>query len=332
MEPGRNKPCPCGSGMKYKHCCLDGVSQQTEGLFDSIHQTVAMNPNLSIEDLNVLIEQRVQTINNRPIDDFFGLTSEQMGNWLYSPLSELSLVKVHTPEDLLKSPVMRYLQLILDEAMQQGGSFKATTKGNLPAKLVKAASDLLPEFAVASLDIPSIINDFVGNNEDKMDALHYARILAVQAGIVDLKSGRFYVKKDAQKKYQTQGLQAFFLPMLQASVHRFNWGYFDSWDEKIDIRTVWLFMLWRLQKHASLEKLVKEVGVAFPHVLQQMKPGPYLTREEEFGYLIESRFLSRFLQFWGFVTLGYCAVPGQDRCQHTVDIQPLLNQTFVFEV
>jgi len=20
-EPGRNDPCPCGSGQKYKHCC-----------------------------------------------------------------------------------------------------------------------------------------------------------------------------------------------------------------------------------------------------------------------------------------------------------------------
>lgn len=22
MKPGRNDPCPCGSGKKYKHCCL----------------------------------------------------------------------------------------------------------------------------------------------------------------------------------------------------------------------------------------------------------------------------------------------------------------------
>ncbi|MCI0432118.1 MAG: SEC-C domain-containing protein [Gemmatimonadetes bacterium] len=22
MTPGRNDPCPCGSGKKYKHCCL----------------------------------------------------------------------------------------------------------------------------------------------------------------------------------------------------------------------------------------------------------------------------------------------------------------------
>ena len=23
LKPGRNDPCPCGSGLKYKKCCLD---------------------------------------------------------------------------------------------------------------------------------------------------------------------------------------------------------------------------------------------------------------------------------------------------------------------
>ena len=25
-KPGRNDPCPCGSGKKYKHCCLNQAS------------------------------------------------------------------------------------------------------------------------------------------------------------------------------------------------------------------------------------------------------------------------------------------------------------------
>jgi hypothetical protein len=28
MKPGRNDPCPCGSGKKYKHCCLNAASVQ----------------------------------------------------------------------------------------------------------------------------------------------------------------------------------------------------------------------------------------------------------------------------------------------------------------
>jgi len=29
MKTGRNAPCPCGSGKKYKQCCLDKQSSST---------------------------------------------------------------------------------------------------------------------------------------------------------------------------------------------------------------------------------------------------------------------------------------------------------------
>jgi uncharacterized protein YecA (UPF0149 family) len=29
VEPGRNRPCICGSGKKYKACCLDKVNAQS---------------------------------------------------------------------------------------------------------------------------------------------------------------------------------------------------------------------------------------------------------------------------------------------------------------
>lgn len=32
--PGRNDPCPCGSGKKYKHCCMN-----REGLLSSSVQS-----------------------------------------------------------------------------------------------------------------------------------------------------------------------------------------------------------------------------------------------------------------------------------------------------
>jgi hypothetical protein len=30
MKTGRNDPCPCGSGKKYKHCCLNAGSVQAD--------------------------------------------------------------------------------------------------------------------------------------------------------------------------------------------------------------------------------------------------------------------------------------------------------------
>ena len=32
-KTGRNAPCPCGSGKKYKKCCLNATKQNTGGTF-----------------------------------------------------------------------------------------------------------------------------------------------------------------------------------------------------------------------------------------------------------------------------------------------------------
>ncbi len=39
-KPGRNDPCPCGSGKKYKHCCLD--KDRVAELASAVGQRVAL--------------------------------------------------------------------------------------------------------------------------------------------------------------------------------------------------------------------------------------------------------------------------------------------------
>ncbi|WP_426578297.1 YecA family protein [Xenorhabdus stockiae] len=331
MKVGRNDPCPCGSEKKYKRCCMDSVSKQRAEVLDDIAQVAAINPNLTLDELNAVTQHKINEHNNRPNTDFCGLSPNQMSNWMHAPFGQFSWVTINTPVDLSSSPVMRYLGLILDEAMQNEGSFKTTTKGNLPLKLVKQACDLLPEFPVAKFDTPISIHEFSGSNEDKFNALHYSRVLAEITGIIYRRSGRYYVKKDAQKQYQTHGINAFFLPMLEAATTQYNWGYLDSWGD-IDIRTFWLFMLWRLQSHGSVDQLSDEVATAFPALLDQFIPNKLFSPTESLTMVIESRFIARFLQFWGFITIESRWVPIENPSSRKADILPLLTQTFQFAV
>jgi hypothetical protein len=332
MKIGRNDPCPCGSGKKYKRCCLKGASKQHAEALDDIEQMTAMNPNLTLDELNAVMQHKMDERNNRPNSDFCGLSPTQMTNWLYAPFDKLDWVTIVTPEDVSSSPVMRYLTIILDEAMQNDGSFKATSKGNLPAKLVKQASELLPEFAVAEFSTPISINDFAGANEDKFTALHYTRVLAEIAGIIYRRSGRFHIKKALQKQYKTQGIQAFFKPMLEAVITKYNWAYLDSFEHDVDLRTFWLYMLWRLQTHASIDHLIDEVATAFPDLLLQLAQDDYYSPEMKLELLIESRFIERFLQFWGFVTVDPKRIFAKKRLPRKAKIQPLLLQTFQFDL
>lgn len=332
MKAGRNKPCPCGSGKKYKQCCINTTSKQHSDVFDDIAQTVAVNPNLTLEELNLVAQQRMAERNNRPSADFCGLTPAQMANWLYAPFGELVGVNISTPDDVSVSPVMRYLTLIIDEAMQQDGSFKATSKGNLPAKLAKQASDLLPEFAVNQHRTNISISEFSGINEDKFNALHYTRILAEISGIIYLRSGRFHIKKAAQKQYQNQGIQAFFKPMLKAAITQYNWAYMDSFEHDVELRTFWVFLLWRLQSHGSIDQLIDDVAKAFPDLLRQLTPDEHFSSIRLLSLLIESRFIERFLQFWGFVVADPRKIFAEEHVPRRASIQPLLTQTFHFTI
>jgi hypothetical protein len=61
----RNAPCPCGSGKKYKHCCLTKGFDWVEGEDGTIQKSVP----LSAEAVAILQEQRrkfVETFGREP--------------------------------------------------------------------------------------------------------------------------------------------------------------------------------------------------------------------------------------------------------------------------
>ena len=40
MKIGRNEPCPCGSGKKYKHCCLNAQEKTSMTLLQKLLATL----------------------------------------------------------------------------------------------------------------------------------------------------------------------------------------------------------------------------------------------------------------------------------------------------
>ncbi len=331
MKPGRNDQCPCGSGKKYKRCCLNVGNSMNDDLRSEMEQILAMNPNLTLDELNAVVQSKVDTHNQQGHPDFCGLSPDEISNWLYAPMGEFKGVTIRTPGDISASPVMRYLEVILDEAMDNGGGFKATAKGNLPAKIAKKASAILPELAVGKLKRPIAINDYAGANEDNFLALHYTRVVAEIAGIIKLRSGRYHVNKATQVRYQKEGLRVFFKPMLEAAVTQYNWAYLDSFDYQGELRAFWVYMLWRLKSHGDVEQLANEVMTAFPDILLDFNANDYLPAEQMLRTLIESRFVDRFLQFWGFVVFERKYAARDDKRKARLEIQPLLSETFEFE-
>jgi len=331
MKVGRNEPCPCGSGKKYKHCCHDAAQLQVANINSELNHILAMDPSMSLDELNVVAQHKIFDRNNKPVDDFCGLTPVLMSNWLYAPLSEKTSIDLATPDDLSGCPVMCYLSIMVNEAIEQGGSFKLTARENLPIKIVKKANDLLPGFAISKYETCLSISEFYGSNEDKFNALHYTKVLTDLAGIFYKRSGRLHLKKSVLKEIENGGVQVLFLPMLEAAIKDYNWGYLDGFADDVYLSVIVFFMLWRVNEHASLEQLTKEVEIAFPDIIKQVEDSDYRSEEERLAFIIEYRFIKRFLEFWGFAMMNPRQSENGIKLPRQLERLPLFDQTFCFD-
>ncbi len=106
MKTGRNDPCPCGSGKKYKHCCLSPASVANDELIDLL----ARQEYDSLEDVQALANQFMQHKNLQPQDDFQGLSPEQVHRMLHFPFDTPDFFTF--PETLSSDPEAPILTLM----------------------------------------------------------------------------------------------------------------------------------------------------------------------------------------------------------------------------
>jgi hypothetical protein len=91
MKIGRNDPCPCGSGLKYKKCCADkqesGAGQSTDAgsVMGELKELLKGQSFDSLDEANAFLRQHMQKRNQAAIDEFHGLSPEQMHRFLHFP-------------------------------------------------------------------------------------------------------------------------------------------------------------------------------------------------------------------------------------------------------
>jgi len=103
----RNDPCPCGSGKKFKHCCLgkeNGTASRhnSAGISEALRKALEGRQFKSPEEAQAFLDQITQQQNRRHLDEFHGLSPEQMHQILNFPFASPGLVRF--PELLDANP------------------------------------------------------------------------------------------------------------------------------------------------------------------------------------------------------------------------------------
>ena len=327
MKTGRNDPCPCGSGKKYKHCCLSPASVVN----DELKGLLAEQEFDSIDDVQAVADQFMQQKNQLPQDDFQGLSPEQVHRMLHFPFDTPEFFTF--PETLSSAPEAPILHLVqeITAAIDEKG-LKATAKGNLPLKLCKLAKVDYQKFKPEG---DYLYRRNISSEED-FDDLHTARIILELSGLLRKTKGRFFLTKKYQQIIKKSGLTGLYPLLLKTYCRNFNWGFRDGYEEIPFIQHSFLFTMYLLKLHGDDWKLFfiyeDYFLQAFPMVINEAESEPYRSAEDGVRACYSIRTLDRFLHFMGLTSIE--KIPGDKPFKREYRIRklPLLDEVVRFSI
>jgi hypothetical protein len=327
MKTGRNDPCPCGSGKKYKHCCLSPASVVN----DEFKDLLAGQEFDSLEDVQALANQFMQQRNQQPQDDFQGLSSEQVHRMLHFPFDTPEFfIFPETLSSEMEAPILHLIQVIKAAIDEKG--LKATAKGNLPLKLCKLAK---VDYQKYKPEGDYLYRRNISSEVD-FDDLHTARIILELSGLLRKTKGRFFLTKKYQQIVKKSELVGIYPLLLKTYCRNFNWGFRDGYEEIPFIQHSFLFTMYLLKLHGDdwkpffiYEDFFLQV---FPMVINEVESEPYRSAEDGVRACYSIRTLNRFLHFMGLASIE--KIPSDKLVSRDYRIRklPLLDEVVRFSI
>jgi hypothetical protein len=310
---GRNDPCPCGSGKKYKQCCLGKEPPpRLLSAMDDLRAAIAGKNFKSLDEANVFAQNFMESKNRVPQLDFLGLSSEQMGQLLYFPFAktqDIVEINLHlVPAAFRGIPVVENILLFLGMLVEQE-PLKATAKGNFPLFFAREV--------FAGLKMPEREPyDNAIRSEEEVPLLRALREIIILCGWVKKRNGRFSLTENGRKIVWEGFNSAHFWNLLDKFTLIFNWEFMDRYPPFLIVQRSFLFGLYLLHRQAGREiedqLLAGHFLRAFPQALEEARrfEAPYIEPRNFISGCFSLRFLERFCEYFGFVTIRREAISG----------------------
>ena len=311
MKIGRNDLCPCGSGKKYKQCCLQADQQSFNPageINQELQQLLEGRELESLEAVQAEVSSFMEVRNHAPLSEFHGLSSAQMQQVLDRPFDAPELVRFNEVLPVEPdAPVVRLFKLLAEGIGEQG--VKPTAKGNLPRALCREVvhAYLGEEGYAEEIRYGGI------NKEEDFFELHRLRLVAELAGLLHTYRGKFILSRECKTLLAGPGMVAIYPRLLRTFVSKYNWAYADRQEELPFIQRSFLFTLYLLWRYGDEQRPVRfyeEAYIdAFPALLNEVSTNSYFEPEEKVTRCYSLRTLSRFAEWFGLVEVEKSADP-----------------------
>ncbi len=304
MQTGRNDPCPCDSGKKYKKCCLPNEQQQpinpARELRQELQEAAEDHVFESLEEAQAFAREFMEKKNSQNLKKFAGLSPEKMHRLLHFPFESSNIVRFQYRVAGPEQCPMLHLFILIAQAIGKSG-LKPTATGNLPRAVVQRIAEI---YARAWDErYFAYYQDFRG--ETDFLELNLARLTAVQAGLLRKYKGKIIMAKEARRLLDDNAWAVIFEKLFRAYITRINWAYANALIEEPFFQQSFAFSLYLLSVFGNTPRrsgfYADAFFDAFPMLLdhepvhEYWKPGQIMKHDYTFSVL------NTFAHLFGFI-------------------------------
>lgn len=297
-------------------------------VLDEVKEAMQGKDFASIEELQNFVDQYMARRNSRPVDEFLGLSSEQMHRLLHTRdllgLNDMVVFNIGLETEAIEDlPIVKNTFYFLSR-LSELEPLKATQKGNLPLKF---ARELFETFS----ELPRGTKFTIRSEQESLSVLSLRHILKMCKWIK--KEKKHFKLTLRGKKIVERGRLSIndFWTLFSVFTREFNWGFQDRYPEIWIVQSGFVFSFRLLHQMAREFVDAHEIADGFVRAF----PLSLDAAESEGGYFsldplrtvrdcFKLRFLERFCEYFGLV-----AIRREKRKTH--DIKMLVKKTDFFD-
>ena len=220
-------------------------------LLQEVHEHFRENPSTTMDEANVWLEGYMRERNERPRDEFLGLSSEQVSRLIHqAPEGAHPLIVYHTGlslEDVGHAPIFRNARTLLSALRDEAGT-RTTAAGNLNRKFVRQMAE---SFEYVHPLWKDTIRRQRTLNEEDIGPLSHLRYVLGFAGLIRKAKGRFQITKSGKSLLADDRAGELYGLLFRTYFEKFNLAALDGMPEHIAVQTTFPFSLWALHKVAG---------------------------------------------------------------------------------
>ncbi len=332
---GRNAPCPCGSGKKYKQCCLGKETSKHNDLLDSVvpgfRESFEGHEFNDREEAEQFANAYMQSRNSRPLEEFHDLSPDQMMKLLHFPFGSPEVVKFSEPKsDVSSVPIIKLMLLLLNGIGEKG--VKATAKGNLPRNLCREIA--INYYSQAEYQQRTKYKNI--NTETDFFDLHVVSIIAKLAGLIRKYKGKYLLTKKGTVFLSEDKQPELYWLLFQIYTGKFNWAYWDRYPEISIIQMSFAFSLYLLSRYGAKWNSSKDYCEyslnAFPMALNEIEETSWSTPEKDYQRCYTYRTLEHFAIFFGLAEMDVNNKNSLLKDDYQIRKLPLLDEIVSFNI